>query len=87
MTRCEIDLDRFDYNIERVKELAKESRVMAVIKADAYGHGAAVLMRRLFSHGIDVYKRQVFCKTAYNYLFFPAAAINCPRILIYLFLL
>ena len=52
MTRCEIDLDRFDYNIERVKELAGESRVMAVIKADAYGHGAAVLMRRLFSHGI-----------------------------------
>ena len=55
MTRCEIDLDRFEHNIARVKELAGESKPMAVIKADAYGHGAAVLMRKLFSRGIEFF--------------------------------
>lgn len=52
MTRCEIDLDRFEHNIEQVKKLSCGSTPMAVIKADAYGHGAAVLMRKLFSKGI-----------------------------------
>lgn len=55
LTRCEIDLDRFEHNIEQVKTLAGGSKPMAVIKADAYGHGAAVLMRKLFSHGVDFY--------------------------------
>ncbi len=52
MTRCEIDLDRFGQNIETVKALAGDATPMAVIKANAYGHGAAVLMRKLFSRGI-----------------------------------
>ena len=55
MTRCEIDLDRFEHNIEEVKRLAGSSTPMAVIKADAYGHGAAVLMRKLFSRGIEYF--------------------------------
>ncbi len=52
MTRCEIDLDRFEENIETVKALAGDAVPMAVIKANAYGHGAAVLMRKLFTKGI-----------------------------------
>ncbi len=51
MTRCEIDLDRFNHNIDRVGRLSGGATPMAVIKADAYGHGAAVLMRRLYSKG------------------------------------
>lgn len=52
MTRCEIDLDRFEHNIELVKSLTGDAEPMAVIKANAYGHGAAELMRKLFSKGI-----------------------------------
>ena len=34
-----IDLAALQHNFQRVKQLAPQSRVMAVIKADAYGHG------------------------------------------------
>lgn len=35
-----IDLAALQYNFERIKQLAPNSRVMSVIKANAYGHGA-----------------------------------------------
>jgi len=34
-----IDLTALQYNLQRVKQLAPQSRVMSVIKANAYGHG------------------------------------------------
>ena len=34
-----IDLAALRYNYSRVQQLATDSRVMAVVKADAYGHG------------------------------------------------
>ena len=34
-----IDLDAYRSNIERCRELAPDSAMMAVVKADAYGHG------------------------------------------------
>lgn len=37
--RALIDLQALRHNLNRVRSLAPESRVMAVIKADAYGHG------------------------------------------------
>ncbi len=43
-----IDLDALDYNIDRYKEkLPAETKVCAVIKADAYGHGAVPIARHL----------------------------------------
>lgn len=42
MTRpvlARIDLKALQYNLARVKQLAPGSRVMAIVKADAYGHG------------------------------------------------
>jgi alanine racemase len=46
-TRAEIDLDALRHNYQRFKTLAPHSRVMAVIKADAYGHGAVAVARAL----------------------------------------
>lgn len=46
-TRAEIDLDALRHNYQRFKTLAPNSRVMAVIKADAYGHGAVAVARAL----------------------------------------
>ena len=37
--RAAIDLEALQHNFQRVKQLAPHSRIMPVIKADAYGHG------------------------------------------------
>jgi len=38
-TRATIDLSAFRYNLQRAKALAPASKMLAVIKANAYGHG------------------------------------------------
>lgn len=52
--RCvaEISLENLKYNYIKIKEQAK-SEVMAVIKADAYGHGAVKCAKALESAGAD----------------------------------
>jgi alanine racemase len=46
-TRAEIDLQAFDRNIQTiVTRLPEGSRLIAVLKADGYGHGAVELARR-----------------------------------------
>lgn len=42
-----IDLDAIRHNLTRIRQWAPDSRVMAVIKADAYGHGAVQVARAL----------------------------------------
>ena len=42
-----IDLDALAHNLGRVRRLAQGSRVLAVVKADAYGHGAPALLGAL----------------------------------------
>ncbi|MGL4569815.1 MAG: alanine racemase [Clostridium sp.] len=37
---AEIDLNKLENNMRRIKELAGDKEVIAVVKADAYGHGA-----------------------------------------------
>ncbi len=45
---AEIDLDALQYNIESIKKsIAKETRIIAVIKTDGYGHGASHIARIL----------------------------------------
>jgi alanine racemase len=46
-----IDLSKIRKNYEYIKELASGSHVMAVVKADAYGHGAAKVSSMLESIG------------------------------------
>ncbi|HEV2803200.1 MAG TPA: alanine racemase [Pyrinomonadaceae bacterium] len=51
-TWAEIDLDALAWNFGVVRRLVgTEVRVMVVVKADAYGHGAVVCARRLASEG------------------------------------
>jgi len=54
--RCwaEVDLDAFESNLERIARLAGgAARVLLVVKADAYGHGAATLARAAAARGVD----------------------------------
>jgi alanine racemase len=51
---AEINLDHLAHNMREVRRLAgKESQVMAVIKADGYGHGAAKIAQTLLDNGAD----------------------------------
>src|SRR5579884_3358293 len=52
-TWAEISLARLRRNFEYVRRLAGPRRVMAVVKADAYGHGAAMIARTLADAGAD----------------------------------
>lgn len=53
-TWAEIDLDNLAANFKRIKQLVSPTaRVMAVVKANAYGHGAVECARRLAREGAD----------------------------------
>lgn len=44
---AEINLDNFIYNIDQIKKRAKNSEIIAVVKANAYGHGAIEIAKTL----------------------------------------
>jgi alanine racemase len=53
-TWVEIDLNNLAANFNNVrKRVSPAARVMAVVKADAYGHGAVACARRLVQEGAD----------------------------------
>jgi len=54
VTWAEIDLAAYAHNVAELKELCRPTtRLMAVVKADAYGHGAARLARPAVASGVD----------------------------------
>lgn len=53
-TWAEIDLNNLTFNFHSIKRYVGETiEYMAVVKADAYGHGAVECSRRLESEGVD----------------------------------
>lgn len=53
-TWAEIDLDVFENNIKNLKNMVGEtSKIMAVVKADAYGHGDVYIAKKLSQMGIS----------------------------------
>ena len=49
----EINLDNLDFNIEEIKSLIPQNcMITAIVKADAYGHGAVQVAKTLIEHGI-----------------------------------
>ncbi len=53
MREIQIDLDALVANYRRLRELAGDALVMAVIKADAYGHSAPLVAEALVTAGVD----------------------------------
>lgn len=56
--RCwaEIDLSAFERNLKRIQAaLPERMRYLAVVKADAYGHGMPQIVRRLMQSGVDCF--------------------------------
>jgi alanine racemase len=52
-TRLEIDLDAIRSNLRTIRRMAGGRRVIGVIKADAYGHGASPIAPTLVNEGVD----------------------------------
>ncbi|MER3430770.1 MAG: alanine racemase [Blastocatellia bacterium] len=52
-TRAEIDTIALVQNLETIRRIACGTPVMAVVKADAYGHGAAHCSRELQGRGVN----------------------------------
>ena len=51
-TWVEVDLEAIAYNVRQVKEIiGEDTRILAILKADAYGHGAIKVARTAFNNG------------------------------------
>ncbi len=48
-----IDLDRLSSNLSQARKSLPDQKILAVVKADAYGHGATAICKRLQDEGID----------------------------------
>ncbi|HYX90844.1 MAG TPA: alanine racemase, partial [Myxococcaceae bacterium] len=53
-TRAEIDLTALKANLSAVRALAPKAGVLAVVKANAYGHGAIAVARALEASGVQM---------------------------------
>ncbi|MBC8412102.1 MAG: alanine racemase [Nitrospira sp.] len=51
---AEVDLNALKHNLSVVKNKTLHKKVIAVVKADAYGHGAEPISKALVSGGIDM---------------------------------
>ncbi len=52
----QVDLRRIAHNVEEVRRLIpKTSKIMGIVKADAYGHGALACTRELEACGVDFF--------------------------------
>lgn len=52
---AEIDLSAIANNLKIIKKLVKEKEIIAVVKADAYGHGAIEVTKRLVKEGVNYF--------------------------------
>lgn len=50
---AEVDLDKIEYNIKNIVKISGGKDVIAVVKADAYGHGALDLVPVLLENGVN----------------------------------
>ncbi len=51
---AEVNLDNVAYNIQQIKKLTNEdTKIMAMVKADAYGHGFLEVSKTLLANGAD----------------------------------
>ena len=53
-TWAEVDLDAIAHNIKEIRKITNpNAKIMAVVKADAYGHGFLEVAKTLLENGAD----------------------------------
>lgn len=50
---AEVSLSAIAYNLQTIRKIVKNRSVIAVVKADAYGHGAVEVSKKLLKEGIS----------------------------------
>ncbi|MDR1246199.1 MAG: alanine racemase [Clostridiales Family XIII bacterium] len=75
---AEIDLRRLALNMRAVKEKVGNSRVIAVVKADAYGHGAVPVSEVLLRNGADT----LAAGTLHEAVALRKAGFRCPILIL-----
>lgn len=50
---AEVDLDNLAFNMRQIRKIAQSDKIIAVVKADAYGHGALDIANTLLENGAD----------------------------------
>jgi alanine racemase len=51
---AEIDLDKLAHNMREIRRVSKSEHIIAVVKADGYGHGAVDVAPVLLENGADI---------------------------------
>lgn len=54
-TWAEIDYDAIPHNLEEIRRLTGKTRIMGIVKANAYGHGAVECSRVMAENGVDFF--------------------------------
>lgn len=73
---AEINLDNLAHNIKEVRRVTKISaKIMAVIKADGYGHGAIQIAKTLLENGADRFAVATLCEALLLRESFPTTEI------------
>lgn len=71
-----IDLDALAFNYRRIRNLCgTQTKILAAVKADAYGHGAIAVSRRLIAEGVDYLAVACYAEGAELRAEFPAIPI------------
>jgi alanine racemase len=77
-TTARIDLAALAHNFQEARRLAEGRQVIAVVKADAYGHGAVPVARRLVAAGCE----RLAVATVAEAAELRAAAVRVPLLLL-----
>jgi len=76
---AEVDLSAIAHNLHTIRKIVKDRPVIAVVKADAYGHGAIEVSKKLLEEGIS-YLAVAFTGEAKE---LRNAGINVPIIVLF----
>lgn len=75
---AEVNLDNLKHNMQQIKKISGDREIMAVIKADAYGHGALNVASVLLQNGADSFAVAVLSEA----IELRRARIKCPILIL-----
>lgn len=52
---CEVDYDAIGHNLDEVKKLVGDTKIMGIVKANAYGHGDVACAKAMEEYGVDFF--------------------------------
>lgn len=75
---AEIDLANIDYNINEIKKKVGEKPIIAVVKADGYGHGSLAVSQVLLKNGV----KTLAVATLQEAINLREGGLDCPIIIL-----